>query len=210
MPLYNQSGYGSGKYGIADGGPIYSLPMGYYLNLLTSEYRPTPLFNAWLDDLLTPLDDITTCIATFNEAFDLDTAIGAQLDILGSILGQARRVNFQPSGGASAILIDSDYRTLLIAKQALNQWDGRQPSLQPIWQNLFPGGKIIIDDQQNMTAIVVMSGVFTAIIQDCIANGLVIPRPETVEYTYAFSDLPLFGFDQDNSFVAGFDKGHFV
>jgi hypothetical protein len=210
MPLFNQSGYGSGKYGIADGGPIYSLPLNYYLNLFTSEYKLAPNLNAWARALLTPLDDITTCIGGMTEAFDLDNAVGVQLDTLGVIIGQSRTVGFQPSGGVSPVLDDDTYRLLLKAKIAFNQWDGLQTSLQAIWQSLFSGGTIVVHDNQNMSAIIVLTGSFSSIIQDLIVNGLIVPRPETVQFTVTFGLLPILGFDSNNAFIAGFDSGHFL
>lgn len=210
MPLFNQSGYGSGKYGIADGGPIYSLPISYYLNLFTSEYKLAPNLNAWTRALLTPLDDITTCIGGMTEAFDLDNAVGVQLDSLGVIIGQGRTVGFQPSGGVSPVLDDETYRLLLKSKIAFNAWDGLQTSLQPIWQSLFSSGTIVIADQQNMSAVILLTGVFSSIIQDLIVNGYIVPRPEAVLYNITFGILPLLGFDEDNAFVSGLDSGHFL
>jgi hypothetical protein len=210
MPLYNVSFYGSGRYGLGDSGPIYSLPISYYLDLYTSEYKLAPNLNAWTTRLLGPPDDTTQLLALFTASFDLDTAVGVQLDILGQIEGVSRTLNFQPTGGLSPILDDDTYRTLIRAKIGFNQWDGLQGSLQPIWQGLFPQGTIIIHDNQNMTADVIVTGVFTPIIQQLISNGYIVPRPETVQYTYVFGDLPLLGFDLDDAFVAGLDVGHFI
>lgn len=210
MPLFNQSGYGSGRYGIADGGPIQSLPLSYYLNLFTSEYKLSPNLNAWALGLLTPLDDITNCLSSMTESFDLDSAVGVQLDSRGDIIGQSRTVGFQPSGGVSPVLDDATYRLLLKAKIAFNQWDGLQTSLQAIWKALFSGGTIVLHDNQNMTAIIVLTGAFSSIIQDLIVNGLIVPRPETVQFTISFGDLPILGFDSNNAFIAGFDLGKFL
>ncbi len=209
MPLYSQSGYGSGKYGIADTGPIYSLSLSYYMSLLTSEYRLAPNLNAWLETLLSPLNDTTNMLSQMTEAFDLEYAAGVQLDVLGAIVGANRTVNFQPSHGVSPVLDDTTYRLLIQATIAANQWDGTESALYPIWTALFPGGRIVINDNQNMSATVIMSGVFSSIIQDLIANGYIVPRPEAVEYTYVFSELPVFGLDESNAFIAGLDLGHF-
>ncbi len=208
MPLYSQSGYGSGKYGIADVGPPTPFSLGYYLNLLTSEYRMAPNLNAWLLDLLSPLNDTTTLLSGMTEAFDLSSAVGVQLDTLGAIAGVGRTVNFQPSGGVSPGLDDATYRILIQATIANNQWDGTQESLYPIWNSLFPGGYINIIDNQNMSATIVLSGSFSSIIQDLIVNGYIVPRPEGVEYTYEFSNLPIFGFSATNTaFIAGWGTG---
>ena len=183
------------------------LPISYYTGLLTSEYTNASKFKQWLTSVLSIADDISTCLANMTGAFDLDYAIGAQLDILGQIVGIGRTVSFQPSGGVSAVLDDTTYRILIKATIANNQWDGKIGSLYPIWNNLFPGGHITIVDNQNMTANIILTGSFTSIIQDLITNGLIVPRPESVAYTYLFGSLPFFGFDRNDSFIAGFDTG---
>ncbi len=132
---------------------------------------------------------------------------GAQLDIIGQIVGQSRIMTFQPSNGISPILGDEIYRMLLKAKIAQNQWDGRLSSILPIWANLFPGGSIKIQDNQNMTTSVFLSGTFSSIILDLIINGLIVPRPEGVLCTYSFGTLPYFGWDLENQYVAGYDVG---
>jgi hypothetical protein len=208
VPLYNQSGYGTGRYGIADTGPIYALGISYYLGLLTSEYRLAPNLNAWLQDLLSPLNDTTNMITGMTEAFDLSYAEGVQLDVLGQIAGVSRTVGFQPSHGVSPILDDATYALLIQATIAANQWDGTEEALYPIWAQLFPGGSITIVDLQNMSCDIVLTGTFTSIIQDLIVNGYIVPRPEGVEYEYVFGDFPIFGTDESNSFIAGVDLGH--
>jgi hypothetical protein len=208
MPLYGQSGYGRGRYGIADNGPIYKEPIQYYLNLVTSQYKLSPNFNKWLRLALQPIDDLTSCIAFMAGQFDIDFAVGNQLDILGQLIGIGRQVGFQPSNNVSPVLDDTTYRILLKARIAWNQWNGKIVSLVPIWQSLFSSGRIVINDNQNMTATIIVTGSFTSIIQDLILNGLIVPRPEGVEYTYSFGDLPLFGADENNEFIAGADLGH--
>lgn len=201
-------GYGEGGYGVVPGvgpGPEY------YQSLITSEYRMnSPKMLKLLNALLLYVDDIAQCIGTFTPAFDLDSAEGVQLDTLGLLAGAARRVGFQPTGGVSPVLDDDTYRIYIRARIAQNQWDGTIDSLQPIWAQLFQGGHIIIQDSQNMTATIILTGAFTSILQDLIMNGYIVPRPEAVLYTYVFSTLPILGFDQDTAFIAGFDQGHWA
>jgi len=203
-PSYGTGGYGQAGYGNE---PIENLPMGYYQSLLISQYVNSPKLNALLYVLLKKFDDVSECLVKFDTAFDLDSAVGPQLDALGAIAGASRTVNFQPMGGVSPVLDDNTYRIYIKAKIAQNQWDGTITSLFTIWKYLFPSGSIIIADNQNMTATIFLSGSFTSIIQDLITNGFIVPRPEGVEYTYDFAELPAFGFDLDNSYVAGFDVG---
>lgn len=202
---FGVGGYGAGRYGNA---PIVILPLGYYLNLLTSEYRTSPNLNSWMYQVLVKIQDISYCMVSYSVAFDLATARGVQLDTLGVIVGQGRTVNFQPSNGVSPVLDDSTYRILLQAKIFNNQWDGLIGSLQGFWQKLFPGGSIAIQDNMNMTANVIVYGSFTSIIVDLINNGYLVPRPQAVQYTYVEGTFPLFGVDLETSFISGVDVGH--
>ena len=179
-----------------------------YPAYLTSEYQGAPKLAAWLGAPLALLDDILFVNAGLDALFDLDTASGATLDILGQMIGQGRTVGFQPSNGVSPTLDDASYRLLLKARLAQNQWDGRIDSLQAIWQSLFPGGSINLQDAQNMTASVIVTGVFTGILWDLISQGYIVPRPEGVLYEFVLGALPAFGTDQDNGYIAGFDHGH--
>jgi hypothetical protein len=183
-------------------------PLQYYLNLFTSQYRMSTNLNAWQRALMTPIDDLSSCIQTFNTEYDLDYAIGVQLDTLGQIIGVNRKVGFQPTGGISPILDDPTYRLLLRATLANDFWDGKTSSIYAIWQYLFPGGTIVIKDNQDMTATISTIGTFSSIVTDLIKNGLIVPRPEGVWYDYAVgADAPLFGFDTQTSAIAGFDSG---
>ena len=206
--VHNNFGVGGFGQGLFGSGAVGSLPQGYYLNLITSQYKNSPKMIAWLTAKLQKLDDITYCLASLATAFDLDYAVGPQLDILGQLIGQSRIVGFQPTGGGSPTLADVDYRILLRARIAQNQWTGRIDALQGTWQTLFPGGKIVIADQQNMSADIILTGAFTQIQRDLIQNGYIVPRPEGVGYNFTFAQTPLFGADLNTSLIAGADTGH--
>lgn len=208
MPLYGQGGYGQGRYGLSDTGPLFKQPIQYYLNLLASQYKLSPKFNPWLAKALQPLDDLTNCLAFLNQEYDVGVAFGQQLDWIGVLVGQSRTVAFQPSNNVSPTLTDAVYRILLQATIARNQWNGLLVSLPSIWAGLFPSGRLIVNDNQNMSCTILLSGSFSSIIQDLIVNGYIVPRPEGVLYTYSFAELPVFGADLNNSFVAGADIGH--
>lgn len=185
-------------------------PDSYYLSLITSQYQNSPKFLAWLTAALEIICDINACIRSVEANFDIDQAIGVQLDALGQIIGVGRAVPFQPTGGVSPVLDDATYRLLLNARIAQNQWDGQLASLYAIWTNLFPGGTIAVQDNQNMTATIFLAGITSSIVQDLVVNGLIVPRPEGVLYTYVVSPLPAFGFDGVHTFIAGFDEGHWA
>ena len=204
-------------------------PLSAYVSLLSAQWRApaAPKLNGWLAANLQLFQDLIACAATFPYAFSIDTAFGAQLDVLGVIIGQPRQVSFQPSGGVSPILDDSTYRLLLRARIAMNHWDGKLPSLMAIWASLFPqSGTIQVTDNQDMTVDLYITGAFTSIVIDLILNGYILPRPQGVLFTYPESgspplpELPLLGFDRggvDESGVmhpdpnvASLDLGHFT
>lgn len=189
-----------------------SLPaaMLYYLRLVTSEYQTSPNMLAWLQANLQLFQDALSCLTAFADAFDLDRAQGPQLDILGAIIGEPRTVPFQPSDGVSPVLDDNTYRFLLKAHVFWNHWDGQLASILAFWRLVFPGGNMMFNDHQDMSVTVYIAGAFTSIVRDLISHGFILPRPQGVLYNYVFPTLPMLGFDRDDSFVAGLDKGRFT
>ena len=209
---YGDGGYGEGGYGYGSGsastGPIYKLPLAYYISLFTSQWQNSPIFLNWAGLAWQPLDDLTTLLSQLSQSFILATATGAQLDIMGQIIGVSRTVPFQPSDSVSPILDDNTYRTLLTATIYKYKWNGKIGSLYGIWKQIFPAGELVINDNQNMSATILISGTFTSIVQDLITNGYIVPRPEGVLYNYVFAELPAFGTDLDTGYIAGVDVGH--
>lgn len=188
--------------------PAFSLD--YYLDLATSQYRGSPNFNSWLSSNLQLFQDVVACANGFNAALDLGQASGAQLDLLGQIVGVSRTVGFQPSDSVSPVLDDTTYRILLQATVYRNHWNGQLASLRTIWNLLFPSGIMLVTDNQNMTVSFYIAAPFTSIIEDLINHDLIIPRPQGVLYSFSFSELPLLGFDEETSFISGWDVGHFA
>ncbi len=219
-PAYGTSGYGAGGYGNE---PIVTLPIGYYLARLTHYWAApsSPKMNALLYVLAKKFDDVSQCLVQMDTAFDLDSAVGVQLDMLGTVAGAGRTLPFQPSYGISPVLDDATYRVYIKAKIAQNQWDGTVDSLYAIWAKLFPTVRITIADNQNMSATLFIGGLPSSLLIDMVAGyavagatsgvvrgGLIVPRPEGVQYNFDLGTLPAFGFDLNNSYVAGWDVGH--
>jgi len=176
------------------------------LDVLSSQYRALPKFTEWLTAPLQMLQDAQDLVNDMPDYFDIDLAIGDQLDILGEIIGVKREVTFEPTGGASPILDDDDYRIVLKAKIAKNQWRGTIPELYTMWNNLFPLQPIIIQDNQDMTMDVITFGFTTTMQQDLVNNGYIIPKPETVGINYYFATPPIFAYDLDNDTFKGYDE----
>jgi hypothetical protein len=204
-----------------------------YLDLVPSQNASKPNFVAVLTAALQPLVDAQ------NNApyFDLDTAIGAQLDVIGKWVGLSRQVDVPISGvyfaldtpavgfdqgvwfgpGASAAgvtsLDDGTYRILLRIKIAANSWDGTLAGANQVLAAIAGSGTFIfMQDNFNMSVTIGVAGVvpsalFVALIRQ--VAGFV--RPATVNIaSVAITSVvgaPLFGFDSVNSYISGFDVG---
>lgn len=57
--------------------------MSKYTDLITSYHRDKPLFTQHVDLSTRPISDIGSEMSSLVSAFDIDKAVGVQLDILG-------------------------------------------------------------------------------------------------------------------------------
>lgn len=154
-----------------------------YTDLITSQHKTRPKFIAWLSSALGLVDDGVTVTNAMPSAFDIDSAVGVQLDVLGEIVGRVRALNFQPAGGLSPVLDDQNYRITLKAKIAQNQWDGTIPQIYDIWYGLFSDISLVVVDNQNMTMSALVDGQLDAIVTEMVASGHIIPKPVGVGLT---------------------------
>lgn len=134
-----------------------------YLDLVPSEHRDRPNFITMLTDLLQPLGDLQINVGLMPSLFDIDTAVGDQLDKVGEWVGVGRDVQVALTGvyfsldsatlgldqgsmqgpddptSGLVVLPDSGYRTLLRARIAANHWDGSIPDAYNVWDIAFSG-----------------------------------------------------------------------
>lgn len=151
--------------------------MSKYTDLITNYHAGKPLFFQHVDLSTRPLTDVSTSLNSLIAAFDIDTAVGVQLDILGEWIGRSRIVSvpisgiyfsfdtdglgwdqgvwqgpFDPDSGYTS-LSDETYRVILKAKIAINNWDGTNDSLPQILDTALTGSglRMQIVDNQDMT-----------------------------------------------------------
>lgn len=174
----------------------------WYVKLLTSEYQLAEKFKEWLRSVACVyLQDTMTCANQLNSDFDIELAVGVQLDMIGEIVGQSRTLGFTPSDPAyPPVLYDDDlYRRVLKSRIALNHWDGQLGSIQEKWLSIFPGTNITIVDNQDMTITVSVTGYMDELIKEMIENDMIIPRPQGVMLNYVWSprDVKIFALDYE-------------
>ena len=120
-----------------------TLNQDFYLNLFTPAVREKPRFMALASAVLSQADDLFSLLQSdFPEAYSLDTAVGAGLNLLGAQLGIPRPAPDTP---------DEDYRFLLRARIAARHWDGTNGSLKETLDLGFPGAGAFIKDNMDGT-----------------------------------------------------------
>lgn len=181
-----------------------------YLDLITSEHRIRPKYIAMVKKLLESTDSIMELPLILPSYFDIDSAVGKQLDILGEQLGKSRVMPFNSITGNSSILTDDLYRILLKATIAKFNWQGGIEDLYKYWGQLLPGIKISIRDNQDMTIDITLVGVKNEQLKEMILLGYIIPKPQGVRLNMQVSANPVFAYDLDNSSFAGYEKGEWA
>ena len=181
-----------------------------YLNLVTSEHQNKHKLTAWLSAVLTAVDGVTALTNDFISYFDIGSAVGKQLDILGEIIGVKRVVTFQPTDGSSPILDDDLYGMVVQAKILKNQWDGTTNQMYDAWNVLFPDVRLMIKDNQDMTMTALIVGLSSQMQKDLISNGYVIPKPQGVRIEYTYSTDPFFSYDLETGDSKGYEEGYWA
>lgn len=209
-----------------------------YLKLVTSEHRKDK-FLALMASCVCPISEASNLIYRLSSEFDLDTAIGAQLDILGVYIGLPRIMvspmpgseiwftwhdenvgwgmgYWNPTGNASDYLVqmpDARYRDALKAKVAINNWDGSAAKMYEIWQSIYQNSQVIIMDGQDMTiAVAIIGGNLDNISRKLLLDGYLSMRPAGVKIRYyliAPENTKLFAWGTESQTLSGWNSGVF-
>lgn len=178
-----------------------------YLLRITSEHNQKPKFVANVAASVRPFADMQVGILGMPQLYDLDNAVGTQLDTVGLWIGVSRNVSLDtmfsfdifgdgfdqgfwdyPGSSLTAIdrLDDDQYRLLLRAQIVANTWDGSIPQAYAIWALLFTGTdyKIRLHDYQDMTMgmdLLCPPGGPDPVVRALFTQGYLDIKPEGVE-----------------------------
>lgn len=155
-----------------------------YLDKITSAHISRERFMAWLKALLELICDAGTCVEGIDSAFNLENAVGIQLDIIGDIVGISRKLPYASQYVGDGIMADTEYRNAIMAKILFNQWDGTNETLPLLWQSIYPSLQMTFHDNQNMTMDVEVRGVISSELSEMIQAGMIVPVPAGVGVTY--------------------------
>lgn len=167
---------------------------------------------AWLIASISMVEDVQHFLSNLYLQYDLDRAVGAQLDSIGEQLGMPRKLPFQPSGGVSPIMSDTNYRLVLRAVIAESHFDGTVSSLYNLFQTVLGGTGLyfIVIDNQDMSVSVIVYGQTDSLIKDELEHGLIVPRPEGVAISINVTADKIFAWGIDNDLFSGWGSGHWL
>jgi hypothetical protein len=210
-----------------------------YLNRITSAYQGKPNFTAVVSLLVSLPVQIQTVLASLVTLYDVDSATGVQLDIIGQWVGISRNIavpisgvyfsfdgadytvgwdygTWQPFNAPTEVtsLPDDAYRTLIRTKIAANHWDGTTPGAYAIWDSIFTNFTILIQDNQNMTyGLAIVGGIVDSLTLALLSGGYIPLKPEGIEISEYFVSTdtnPAFGWDVESSSLGGWDQGSWL
>lgn len=208
-----------------------------YLALVASQFCQQPKYMAMLSVVLQAFADATAVAQSLPQEFDLDGAVGSQLDIDGLWIGNTRVLRepidsiyfawdtsglgwdqgvwYQTGDPTDNILTlpDQQFRLLLKATAAANEWDGTIPGAYADYTLVFGalGYNIAITDNQDMTMeLTLFGGTPDVLTQAMYEGGYLNLRPAGVEITAynVFTHL-IFAMDSPGAGFGGFDTGYF-
>ena len=203
-----------------------------YTSIITTEYSQgaSPNFHALVGALGAAFGANFDVMANASSYFDLDTAVGVQLDQIGLWVGASRRLQiplsiyfsldidglgfdqgiwqgpFDPDTGLT-ILDDEAFRLVLRGVIAFNDWDGTLLQYNANLAKIFAGTgtNVYAIDNTDMTMTIVQRGQpLSAVMQALLASGALHIKPAGVGINIA--DPFFFGFRQSTT-ATGFDEG---
>lgn len=207
-----------------------------YLKRVPSQHRDKPKFAETLRTVLDPLCALGALMESVPELYDLDSAVGAQLDAVGAWVGRTRWIDspltgiyfewkgtldtgwnhglwkgrYDPTSGLVK-LDDDTFRTLIRLQIAANSWDGTTEGAYSAWKGAFPQSQIIIEDHQDMTITIGIAGKMQGTSQKALFAQQISPfKPGGVRidvYFIGTTDAPLFSWNLETDAMQGWGVG---
>jgi len=165
----------------------------YYANLLILQYIKKPKAYATIYAQVRPvlMDQIPIAI---QNAFNIDTAVGEQLDWIGKYVG-AFRLNYTSDSQVS--LDDSDFRILIKMLIIKNNSGSSLGTIQSLLEANFGALVSVFDNQAMGLAYTLVETLGSPELLDVLVYNDYLPRPMAVETSVTIVpvfDYPLFGF----------------
>lgn len=209
-----------------------------YTDLIAGYHVDKSKYQEWVYTLTEPLRLARERLANLRRDFDVDTAIGAQLDAIGVRVGISRTLplritgvyfeldnadvgldfgiwkgRYDPSDGTTT-LDDETYRAVIKAKILSNKWNGENGTLPEFLSTALSyfgvDAKMLdLQDFQTMHVALNLTKASTPpIVWELISRRIVDVTAAGVSLKIV-DNVSWFGFDYQTQSVSGFDTGNF-
>ena len=177
--------------------------------LITSQHVDKPKYTSMVDMTCQPFDETTGLYSVMNQLYDLDSAVGIRLDVIGQWVGVSRYLTTPIAGvffsfditnlgfdqavwlgpydvSTGLTTLPDDYYRLIIKTKILNNhWDGSIAQAYEIANTIFNpfGYNIIIQDNNDLTFDfgVVSTGQPTALVTGLLLSGKFDIKPAGIK-----------------------------
>lgn len=212
------------------------MPTNDYTDLIAGYHVGKDRYTAWVFTLTEPLRIARERLAALREDFDVDTAIGAQLDAVGVRVGVSRNLpmtltdvyfalddvdgigldlgvwkgQYDPVDGTTT-LGDETYRAVIKAKIAQNHWDGTRGSLPDFLGEVLgqfgQSAKVLdLEDLDTMHVVLHLTKDTTPPIVWELFSRRIIDVTAAGVSVDLVDNNPWFGFDYETASVKGLDE----
>lgn len=212
------------------------MPTNEYTELIAGYHVGKERYTSWVFTLTEPLRIARERLAAMREDFDVDTAIGAQLDAVGVRVGVSRNLPmtltdvyfalddvdgigldlgvwkgvYDPVDGTTT-LGDETYRAVIKAKIAQNHWDGTRGSLPDFLGEVLgqfgqPAKVLDLEDLDTMHVVLHLTKDTTPPIVWELFSRRIIDVTAAGVSVDLVDNHPWFGFDYETASVKGLDE----
>lgn len=173
----------------------------YYADLLILQYKGNPKAYATIEAIaeLIVMNQLPNQVLN---AYDLDTAVGVQLDVLGKYAGVDR---YGTTFSGNITLDDDDFRTYIKVAIAQNSNGSSLYDIQTLLWNFFEDALVVIDYQSMSISYIFNESIGSRDLAEMFVNDDRLPRPMGVKLAgvvYEPTDEFFFGMRTYNA--AGF------
>lgn len=214
------------------------MPTNEYTDLIAGYHVGKERYTSWVFTLTEPLRIARERLAALREDFDVDTAIGAQLDAVGVRVGVSRNLpmtltdvyfaldnvdgvgldlgvwkgQYDPVDGTTT-LGDETYRAVIKAKIAQNHWDGTRGSLPDFLGEVLgqfgqPAKVLDLEDLDTMHVVLHLTKDTTPPIVWELFSRRIIDVTAAGVSLDVVDNLPWFALDYETASLGGFDHGN--
>lgn len=212
------------------------MPTNEYTDLIAGFHVGKERYTSWVFTLTEPLRIARERLAALREDFDVDTAIGAQLDAVGVRVGVSRNLpmtltdvyfalddvdgigldlgvwkgQYDPVDGTTT-LGDETYRAVIKAKIAQNHWDGTRGTLPDFLGEVLgqfgqPAKVLDLEDLDTMHVVLHLTKDTTPPIVWELFSRRIIDVTAAGVSVDLVDNNPWFGFDYETASVKGLDE----